>query len=142
LILGDRYEAAERLPDEVLEAASPYVDVLSFQDFKPPERVAIDLTRFHQRFQKPVLLADSCVSETLADGSKRHSPGGYRRLLETLRGVEGCVGLHLCGAYLKNRRRRRGLRAEDETPDVAAVAAIRQANRETAEWSATFAERL
>ena len=139
LILGDRYEAAAPLPDEVVLAALPYVDVLSFQADKPPEKAAADLARFHERFQKPVLLADGGVSETLADGSKRHVPAGYRRLLEELRGVDGCIGLHLCGAYLKNRRRRRGLRNEDESPDAAAVAAIREANGQTAEWMATFA---
>ena len=64
-------------------------------------------------------------------------PKGYRRLLTAARGVDGCVGLHLCGAYLKNRRRR-GLRNEDESPDVEAIAAIRQANRETAQWMAAF----
>jgi hypothetical protein len=140
LILGDRYEAAAPLADEVVEAALPYVDVLSFQDFKAPEQAAADLARFHARFQKPVLLADSCVARTLPDGSKQHEPEGYRRLLEAVRGVDGCVGLHLCGAYLRNRRRRRGLRDEDETPDLEAIAAIRQANRETARWVATFDE--
>jgi hypothetical protein len=138
LILGDRYEANAPLADEVVEAALPYVDLLSFQDFKPPGQVEADLARFHQRFGKPVLLADSCVARTLADGSKQHVPDGYRRLLEAARGVEGCVGLHLCGAYLKNQRRRRGLRNADESPDVEAIAAIREANRDAARWMATF----
>jgi hypothetical protein len=138
LILGDRYEAAAPLAVEVVEAALPYIDVLCFQDFKAPEQVATDLTRFHRQYAKPVLLADSCVGRTLPDGSKQHVPEGYVRLLEAARGVEGCVGLHLCGAYLKNRRRRRGLRDEDEMPDAPAIAAIRQANRETARWMATF----
>jgi hypothetical protein len=139
LILGDRYEAAAPLPDAVVEAALPYVDVLSFQDFKRPEQVATDLARFHTQFQKPVLLADSCVSEPLADGSKRHSGDGYRRLLEAARSVDGCLGLHLCGAYLKNHRRRRGLRNDDESLDDEAVSAIRQANRATEQWVATYA---
>jgi hypothetical protein len=138
LILGDRYEAAAPLADEVVEAALPYVDVLSFQDFKPPAQVGADLARFHQRFGKPVLLADGCVSRTLPDGSKAHVPEGYRQLLETVRSIDGCVGLHLCGAYLKNRHRRRGLRNEDESPDVEAIAAIRQANRDATRWMTQF----
>jgi hypothetical protein len=138
LILGDRYEAAAPLASEVVEAALPYVDVLSFQDFKPPAQVGADLARFHQRFGKPVLLADGGVSRTLSDGSKQHVPKGYRQLLEIVRSIEGCVGLHLCGAYLKNRHRRRGLRNEDESPDVEAIAAIRQANRDTTQWMTQF----
>ena len=35
LILGDRYEANAPLPDEVLAAAKPFVDVFSFQHFGP-----------------------------------------------------------------------------------------------------------
>jgi hypothetical protein len=138
LILGDRYEAAAPLADEVVEAALPYVDVLSFQDFKPPAQVGADLTRFHLRFGKPVLLADGGVSRTRPDGSKEHDPAGYGRLLETVRTVDGCIGLHLCGAYLKNRHRRRGLRDEDESPDVEAINAIRQANREATQWMTQF----
>src|SRR5262249_4567194 len=103
-------------------------------------QAAADLAQFHERFAKPVLLADSCVAESLADGSKRHSPEGYQRLLEAVRGVDGCVGLHLCGAYLKNGRRRRGLRDADESPDVAALGAIRRANRAATEWMNTYAD--
>ncbi|MCP5114921.1 MAG: agarase, partial [bacterium] len=36
LILGDRYEANAPLPIQVVRAAMPYVDVLSFQDFRQP----------------------------------------------------------------------------------------------------------
>ena len=36
LILGDRYEANEPIPMEVVEPALPLIDVLSFQDFKQP----------------------------------------------------------------------------------------------------------
>ena len=39
LILGDRYEANVQLPVEVVEAALPFVDVLSFQCFGTPEHV-------------------------------------------------------------------------------------------------------
>ena len=36
LILGDRYEANQHIAEEVVEAALPYVDILSFQDFRDP----------------------------------------------------------------------------------------------------------
>jgi hypothetical protein len=132
LILGDRYEANAPLPAEVLQAAKPYVDVLSFQHFGKPEKVKEDLERFHRGTGKPVLYADGCVAETLPDGSKRHDPAGYRELLKAVWSAEGCVGLHLCGAYLKNRARRRGLRNEDETPDERAIQTIREANQAAA----------
>ena len=46
LILGDRYEANAPLADEVLLAARPFVDVFSFQDFRPVEKIRADHTRF------------------------------------------------------------------------------------------------
>jgi hypothetical protein len=100
--------------------------------------VNADLTRFHEQTGQPVLYADGCVAEPLADGSKRHSPAGYAELLAALRSVNGCIGLHLCGAYLKNRARRRGLKNEDETPDAEAINSIRTANQATAKWVAQF----
>jgi hypothetical protein len=140
LILGDRYEARALLPPELLRAASPFVDVLSFQHFGTPEEVCADLERFHEQTGKPVLYADGCVPVVQTDGSSRHSAAGYARLLLSLRGVSSCVGLHLCGAYLKNRARRRGLRNEDETPDREAIEGIRAANRFAAAWVESLRE--
>jgi hypothetical protein len=136
LILGDRYEAKALLPIELLLAAKPFIDVLSFQHFGAPAEVKTDLTRFHEQTSLPVLYADGCVAEPLVDGSNRHSPTGYTELLSAVRSIEGCIGLHLCGAYLKNRARRRGLKNEDETPDAEAINAIRAANQDTARWAA------
>jgi hypothetical protein len=136
LILGDRYEAKAPLPIELLLAAKPYVDLLSFQHFGSPAEVKADLSRFHEQTGLPVLYADGCIPELLPDGSKRHSPTGYTELLSALRSVTGCVGLHLCGAYLKNRARRRGLKNDDEVPDAEAISAIRTANLATTKWAA------
>jgi hypothetical protein len=138
LILGDRYEAKALLPTELLLAAKPLVDVLSFQHFGTPGEVTADFTRFHEQTGMPVLYADGCIAEPLADGSKRHSPAGYAELLRALQSVNACVGLHLCGAYLKNRARRRGLKNEDETPDTLAIDGIRAANLAAIRWAAQF----
>jgi hypothetical protein len=54
--------------------------------------------------------------------------------MAALRESAGCIGFHLCGAYLRNRCRQRGLRDERETPDEPVIAAIRQANRDMAAW--------
>jgi hypothetical protein len=134
LILGDRYEANAPVSDEVLLAARPFVDVFSFQDFRPVEKIRADLTRFAALTGKPVLLADSAGNLKLPDGTIRNDPVKYRETLAALREVPACVGFHLCGAYLRNRARNRGLRGPDETPDQVAVEGITAANREMDAW--------
>jgi hypothetical protein len=137
LILGDRYEVNAPLPDEVLLAARPFVDVFSFQHFGPVERIRADLARFAEVTGKPVLLADSAGNLKQPDGTIRNDPVKYRDTLAALRDIPACVGFHLCGAYLRNRARNRGLRGSDETPDRAAIDGIRAANREMAAWVKT-----
>ncbi len=134
LILGDRYEASRPIADEVIEAAKPFVDVLSFQHFATAEKVAENLREWHRKTGKPVLLADHAASIKGPDGSLRHDGQGYAETLQRLREVDGCVGYHLCGAYLRNECRKRGLRDAAENPDGGALAAIREANRAAAEW--------
>ncbi|MEM0924425.1 MAG: agarase, partial [Planctomycetota bacterium] len=56
LLLGDRYEANAPIAREVIDAAKPFVDVLSFQDFRDPIKT---LRQWHQETGKPVLLADA-----------------------------------------------------------------------------------
>lgn len=48
--------------------------------------------------------------------------------------ISGCIGFHLCGAYLRNKARPYGLPDEQETPDAENVALITAANRKAAEW--------
>jgi hypothetical protein len=107
------------------------VDVFSFQHFGPAKKIGADLARFAEIAGKPVLLADSAGTLKQADGVLRNDPGKYRDTLEELKGVPGCVGFHLCGAFLRNRARNRGLRGPDETPDRDALAGITTANRAT-----------
>jgi hypothetical protein len=133
LILGDRYEAMAALPDAVLAAAAPNIDVLSFQHFGEPIAVQADLERWHRQTGKPVLVADSARAVAEPDGSMRHDGDGYAELLRRVHAVSGCVGFHLCGAYLRNRVRRRGLRDEDEKLDREAVEAMTTANRAAAQ---------
>ncbi|HEY6169493.1 MAG TPA: agarase [Verrucomicrobiae bacterium] len=138
LILGDRYEANAPLPDEVLAAAKPFVDVFSFQHFGEPAKVKTDLARWHGQTGKPVLYADGARSIKAPRGEQRHDPKGYAEILTALREVPGCVGMHLCGAYLRNRVRQRGLRDEQEKPDSEAIEAITEANRAVAQWVTSF----
>ncbi|MDE2935904.1 MAG: agarase [Chloroflexota bacterium] len=135
LILGDRYEANARIPGEVVDAALPYVDVLSFQDFQRP---AEHLDRWHRRTGKPVLLADAAgQGEVDGDGFVANDGNWYAEVLGALLENPGCVGFHLCGAYQRNRARRRGLLDELEREDRENLARITAANRRAARWANT-----
>ncbi|MHC4175934.1 MAG: agarase [Planctomycetota bacterium] len=138
LILGDRYEARAPLPVEVVRAARPYVDVLSFQHFGKPQQVRGDFDRWYKTAEMPILLADGSGSRRLADGTIGHSGDQYRETLAVLRENPGCVGFHLCGAYLRNRVRKKGLRDERERPDTEVIRAITEANRQTARWAEEY----
>ena len=133
LLLGDRYEATEPIPAEVVNAALPYIDVMSFQDFKDP---VVHLDDWHRRTGKPVLLADSAgIKWDTEPGEVSPNDGvKYSEVLAGLRNNPGCVGFHLCGAYQRNRSRRYGLLDEDEIPDEVNVELITAANVETQNW--------
>jgi hypothetical protein len=133
LILGDRYEARQPVPVEVLEAAKPYVDVMSFQDFSSPAQVAADLTRFHELTGKPVLLADAAIPDRRT-APPREWGKSYAEMIRTLRELPGCVGWHVCGAYLKNRSRNWGFLDEMEQGDPVFLRDVAQANAETREF--------
>ena len=125
LILGDRYEANAPIATEVIEAAMPYVDVLSFQDFRDP---ATHLAEWYQKTGKPVLLADGSGIVMGEDSFKRAEGNWYKKQVEALFENQGCVGFHLCGAYQRNKARRKGLLDEQELPDAENVALIQQTN--------------
>ena len=132
LILGDRYEANAPLAAEIVAAALPFVDVLSFQDFLEP---VAHLEHWHQRTGKPVLLADAAgQGEVGPDGFVTNDGQWYATVLAELLRNPGCVGFHLCGAYQRNKARRRGLLDELEQEDRANVAAIMAANELAAAW--------
>ena len=117
-----------------MEAAEPFVDVLSFQDFRDP---LAHLDEWHRSTGKPVLLADAArVGPAGEDGFVPNNGAWYAQVLEGLLRNPGCVGFHLCGAYQRNKARRRGLLDEMETPDQPNIDLIRAANQEAARWVA------
>lgn len=134
LILGDRYEAKAPLPEPVWRAALPYVDVMSFQYFQQPDVVGDFLAAFSRASEKPVLLADHALRIEDKAGNERLDPVAYAQMLAKLRDIPACIGYHLCGAYLRNRVRRHGLRDEHDEPDQQAVEGISQANAEMKRW--------
>jgi hypothetical protein len=136
LILGDRYEARAPLPDEVVKAALPYVDVLSFQCFGGADVVQEKLGYWAERFDKPLLLADNAnwrKGSPPQHGSYQN-PVAYGQVMKTLREMSNCIGYHLCGAYIRNRVRRYGLRDGRNAIDLEAADGIRKVNEETAKW--------
>ncbi len=134
LILGDRYEGGGRMSEEVLQAAKPFVDVISFQHFGAIPKMKADLRMWADKTGLPVLLADAGRGKTLPDKSQAQDPQEYEAICAALREIPQCVGFHLCGAYLKNRVRRKGLRDEREVADTAATAGIRKSNVAMQAW--------
>lgn len=130
LLLGDRYEGRQPLAEEVLRAAVPYTDVLSFQNFGPIAEVAESFEHWHGVTGLPVLLADA-NARLSSEGAERET---YTEKIRTLRELDHCVGWHLCGAYLKNTARQRGIRNERFELDEPFAEELRTANRETAEY--------
>ena len=139
LIFGDRYEAKAPLPEEVVRAAMPYVDILSFQCFGNADVVNEKLGYWGKLTDRPVLLADSAVR------AKAHAPGdpdehrhpdanAYGQVMRVLRDMPQCVGFHLCGAYLCNRARRYGLRSEQNEINTEAIEGFTRVNRQTTQW--------
>ena len=126
LILGDRYEGRSALPDEILEAAVPYVDVLSFQYFSRAEEICPDFERWHTLTGLPVLLADAAPP--------RRQPGAYEPMIRGLREHSSCIGWHVCGAYVRNRCRGAGFRDEQENQIKPLVSEATQANHQTLNW--------
>ena len=134
LILGDRYEANAPIAMEVINAAKPYVDVLSFQDFKDPTG---HMKEWYEKTGKPVLLADGAGIDKGTDTYKSpHGEGTFKRTngkwyseqIQALFKNPGCVGFHLCGAYQRNKARGRGLLDEHEQPDTENVEIIQSTN--------------
>lgn len=134
LLLGDRYEARRPLSEEVIRASVPYVDVLCFQDFGPIDEVTANFRKWHDLTGLPVILADASARQ--ADAPKLQT---YSQKMEALRELDFCVGWHLCGAYLRNTARKRGIRTEAFEPDEAFIAELKRVNHETHEYIAAQA---
>lgn len=126
LILGDRYEANAPIAMEVINAALPFVDVLSFQDFRDPVN---HLAEWHKKTGKPVLLADAAgLKDSGQELFKPNNGAWYAETLAALHQNPGCIGFHLCGAYQRNKARLRGLLDEQEKPDSKNVNLMKAAN--------------
>lgn len=128
LILGDRYGTRAGVPDAVLDAMAPYVDVLSVQTFPglDPSRLdaALDrIGRWHERTTRPVLIADTgnwcpTVMSPGRSGSARNQSergAGYAASAEAFAARPWCIGWHWCG-WLENPHRGFGLKDPWDEP--------------------------
>lgn len=104
------------------------------QHFGAAAEIKRDLAKWAEATGKSVLLADSGGKHVLPDKTERQDATVYREIMTAMRELSACVGFQLCGAYLKNRIRRKGLRDEREQPDAEAIAGITAVNRETQSW--------
>ena len=134
LILGDRYEASKLIADDVIQAAVPYIDVLSFQHFGSPARIVENLRNWYNKTGLPTLLADFAHNKMTPGGQLKHNVEDYRDTLQLLRKDPSCIGSHLCGAYIANRVRKKGLLDENENFDSEQISTISQVNKEMKNW--------
>jgi hypothetical protein len=136
LIFGDRYEGRGRMAKEVLQAAKPYVDALSFQYFGTPENIQKDLTYWSETIGMPTLLADSGKHIKVSDDSpvKTHDVKVYQEIMDVTVNMPHCIGFHLCGSYTRNRIRYTAVMDEFENPDKEVIYAITLKNREVQNW--------
>jgi hypothetical protein len=135
LILGDRWEANRALPEDVVRAALPYVDVLSYQCFGTVQNIATKMRRW-ATLDRPVLLADAAGRVTAhgdpdwpPERDRIHDVDHYRQVMDALWEIPQCVGYHLCGAHIRNNARRSGFRDRTNAPIAETVDGIRAVNR-------------
>jgi len=140
LIFGDRYEANNPMSETVIKTASEYIDVLSFQHFDTADEIAQNIRHFYKLTGKPILLADFGVPDysTWEKGYFAQKTDIYRSVLATLRDeVPECIGMHFCGAYMRNNIRRHGLYDRQEELDKA-FEAIYTENQLTQDWLKSY----
>lgn len=128
LILGDRYNGNLEIPDVVLEAAAPHLDVLSIQYFPGPqqrdwERMRDELARWHAITGLPIIVADAGSSAPTPlrpdrwDGlpSQAARADHYEGSLGTIAAEPWLIGWHWCG-YLENPARAWGIKDHRDQP--------------------------
>lgn len=140
LILGDRYGTRAGVPEPVLDAMAPYVDVLSVQTFPPPGPGHLDaaldrIERWHERTTRPVLIADTgnwCPT-TMSPGrtgscrDQRERGEGYAAAAEAFAARPWCLGWHWC-SWLENPHRGFGLKDPWDEPYRDLVDAVTETN--------------
>jgi len=133
-------EVNRPLPEEVVRAALPYVDVLSFQCFGPVDNIASKMRHWADFADRPVLLADAAGHIRVhgdtswpPTADRNHDADHYCRVMGALWDIPQCVGYHLCGAHIRNNTRRCGFRDRANNPIPETIDGIRAVNAEMRE---------
>lgn len=142
LILGDRYNGNKGIPNEVLKAMIPFVDVFSVQYFpaNTPEghkQMHEDLEKWHKITGKPVLIADignCCKTEMNPERiydleSQAARAEDYINSLTPLTKEPWFVGWHWC-AYVENTARGWGMKTPYDEPYNEFVELVKIFNKE------------
>jgi hypothetical protein len=82
----------------------------------------------------PMLVADCSHTVRLPNGYAGHDINRYRKIMQLLSKDPSCLGYHLCGAYIANRVRKKGLRDERDEVDPDLIQGITKANSEIQQW--------
>lgn len=80
------------------------------------------------------MLADAAGISKGKSIYKRTNGKWYAQQMEAPYNNPGCMGFHLCGAYQRNKARKRGLLDEYEQPDEENVQLIQQSNEQIHAW--------
>ena len=125
------------LPEEVVQAALPYIDVLSFQCFGTVGNIVTKMQHWVGFADRPVLLADAAGfmrahgdTSWPSTADRLHDIDHYHQVMDTLWDIPQCVGYHLCGAYIRNNARKYGFRDPANNQINETVAGIRAINTE------------
>lgn len=140
LILGDRYGMRVGVPEVVLDAAAPHIDVLSVQLFPGPDPARLDaalatIDRWHERTGRPVLIADTgnwCPTRMSPHRTgwardQRERGESYRRTAEALLARPWCLGWHWC-SWLENPHRGFGIKDPWDEPYADLVDVMTEVN--------------
>lgn len=140
LIFGDRYDLGIPLPEVVIDAAADYVDALAVNASVPTAETATRMTTLSWRTGLPFIIADAdhLTRPAVRMAGTRHDPKKYRTFLESMRECSDCLGVNLCGGFVRNRIRRKGVYDEQENPDIEAVEGFTKVNQEMTKWYRSY----
>lgn len=135
LILGDRYNGQGPLPEVVLEAMAPTVDVLSIQHFPPIEEFVSLSETWHGITGKPVVNADVAFHVRALGCEHPHGITTQRQRGEKYVQWAGecfdqpfMIGWHWCG-HIENTCREAGLKDRFDEPYTDAIGLMREFNK-------------
>lgn len=140
LILGDRYNGNKGIPEAVLRAMTPYVDVLSVQYFTGKtdseyNKMLTDLRGWYELTGKPVVIADignwvpTQMNPHRTSDMKTQAERGedYAHGLEAVMAEPWIIGWHWCG-YIENLGRGWGIKDPNDEYYSDLTDRIREAN--------------